>query len=47
VVGVGAGKEADVFGDAPNIAVRVQANNLSDRGSQGRRSRVLFSRNGT
>jgi class 3 adenylate cyclase len=25
VVGTGAGKEADVFGDAPNIAARVQA----------------------
>ena len=25
VVGVGAGKDADVFGDAPNIAARVQA----------------------
>jgi class 3 adenylate cyclase len=25
VVGVGAGKEADVFGEAPNIAARVQA----------------------
>jgi class 3 adenylate cyclase/tetratricopeptide (TPR) repeat protein len=25
VVGVGAGKEADVFGDAPNLAARVQA----------------------
>src|SRR5260370_25353608 len=24
VVGVGAGKDADVFGDAPNIAARVQ-----------------------
>jgi class 3 adenylate cyclase len=24
VVGTGAGKEADVFGDAPNIAARVQ-----------------------
>ena len=25
VVGAGAGKDADVFGDAPNIAARVQA----------------------